>query len=62
MRYIPNTPEDREAMLREIGVSHFDELIEAIPEKLRLKSLLNLPKGKSEAEVKNPSHRTCPQE
>jgi glycine dehydrogenase subunit 1 len=52
MRYIPNTPEDRAAMLREIGVSHFDDLIVSIPEKLRLHAPLNLPKGKSEWEVK----------
>ncbi|MBU0690704.1 aminomethyl-transferring glycine dehydrogenase subunit GcvPA [bacterium] len=52
MRYIPNTPDDREAMLREIGVSHFNELIESIPESLRLKSPLKLPNGKSEGEVK----------
>jgi glycine dehydrogenase subunit 1 len=51
MRYIPNTPEDRTAMLREIGVSSMDDLLQPIPEALRLKRPLDLPSGKSEWEV-----------
>jgi glycine dehydrogenase subunit 1 len=51
MRYIPLTPEDRAAMLREIGVSSFEELIASIPQNLRLQRPLNMPLGKSEQEV-----------
>jgi glycine dehydrogenase subunit 1 len=51
MRYIPNTPDDRAAMLREIGVSSLEDLLEPIPQSLRLKRPLNLPRGKSEQEV-----------
>jgi glycine dehydrogenase subunit 1 len=52
MRYIPNTPDDRAAMLRDIGVSAFDDLLSAIPGNLRLNRPLNLPDGKSEFDVK----------
>lgn len=52
MRYIPNTPEDREAMLRDIGVSSFEELLAPVPEPLRFRKPLNIPLGKSEWEVK----------
>ncbi|HEY3294314.1 MAG TPA: aminomethyl-transferring glycine dehydrogenase subunit GcvPA [bacterium] len=51
MRYIPLTPEDREQMLREIGVSSLDELLTNVPDALRLKRPLDLPPGKSEWEV-----------
>lgn len=53
MRYIPNTPDDRAEMLREIGVSSFEDLLEAIPQSLRLNRPLSLPSGKSEFEVKS---------
>lgn len=39
MNYLPLTESDREEMLREIGVRHFDDLIRAIPGSLRLKNL-----------------------
>ena len=39
-------------MLQTIGIQSFDELISAIPKKLRLDSDLPLPPGKSELEVK----------
>jgi glycine dehydrogenase subunit 1 len=45
------TPEDRAQMLREIGVSSFDDLVSSVPEALRLRRPLDLPAGKSEAEV-----------
>lgn len=51
MRYIPMTPDDRAAMLRDIGVSSLDELLRPIPKEVRLSRPLNLPAGKSEAEV-----------
>lgn len=51
MRYIPSTEEQQREMLKEIGVSSFNELIEAIPEKVRLKKKLNLPPSLSENEL-----------
>ena len=45
MRYLPLTNADREAMLADIGVGHIDELFADIPEKARLKDLLDLPKA-----------------
>jgi glycine dehydrogenase subunit 1 len=52
-RFIPNSaPGVREAMLAEIGVNSVDDIYEEIPEELRFKGVLALPKeGLSEAEV-----------
>lgn len=43
MRYIPNTKEDREEMLKEIGVSSFNDLLKDIPEEAFLKKTLDIP-------------------
>jgi len=51
MPYISNTEKEREVMLKEIGVSSFDELISNIPEKFRLKELIDLNQPMSELEV-----------
>ena len=51
MRYIPNTEEQKKEMLKEIGVSSFEELIEAIPAGFRFKGRLNVPEAISEAEL-----------
>jgi len=48
--YLPHTESDREAMLAQIGVRSFDELISHIPKELRVKEL-NLPDGLSELEL-----------
>ena len=53
MTYIPNTEDDLKIMLKEMGVANFEELIASIPEALRLKKQLQLPKGLSEFELKN---------
>lgn len=53
MAFIPNSDEDRKEMLERIGVSSFEELIENIPNEIRLKEPLNLPKRLSELEVVN---------
>ena len=51
--YIPNSiPEIKNAMLQEIGAKHIDELFADIPDKLKLKKKLNLPKGQSEYRVR----------
>ena len=51
--YIPNTREIRKQMLREIGGASIDELFADIPEKIRLKRPLKLPKAMSELEVEH---------
>jgi glycine dehydrogenase subunit 1 len=51
MRYIPVTCEQREAMLRAVGVSSVDALFEVIPETVRLTTPLDLPEGMGEIEL-----------
>jgi glycine dehydrogenase subunit 1 len=51
MRYIPNSEADRKQMLAEIGVDSIDALFSGIPDKLKLKRLLDLPKALSEPEL-----------
>jgi len=51
MRYIPNSPQEREDMLRDIGLSSIEELFRGIPEGLRKKELLDLPSAVSEPEL-----------
>jgi glycine dehydrogenase subunit 1 len=60
MPYISNTDAERQAMLERIGAKSFAELIAAIPENLRLKQRLNLPKALSEMEITRLiNDRTC---
>ncbi|PMP81918.1 MAG: aminomethyl-transferring glycine dehydrogenase, partial [Caldisericum exile] len=51
MRYIPNTKEHLEEMLKEIGVSSFEELISDIPKGLRFKGDLKIKGPLSEDEL-----------
>jgi glycine dehydrogenase subunit 1 len=51
MPYISNTDRDRREMFAKIGVESFDELIQAIPEKFRIKSGLNMDEAMSELEI-----------
>src|SRR5213078_3966257 len=51
MRYIPNSLADRQRMLAEIGVDSIEQLFSGIPEKLRLRRLLDIPKPLSEPEL-----------
>lgn len=51
MGFVPNTDEDRQEMLKAIGVSSFEELISDIPPEIRLKDELKLPEPLSEYEV-----------
>ena len=50
-RFIPNRKEHREKMFRDIGVETFEELLEPVPEKYRLKDKLNIPGPLSELEL-----------
>jgi len=54
MRYIPNTEEQKKEMLKEIGVSSFDDLIkEGVPQSIRLKEKINIPEAMSESELED---------
>ncbi len=53
MRYIPTTKEQKKEMLKEIGVSSFEDLIESVPQSLRLKDRLNIPEAMSESELED---------
>ena len=57
MRYIPATKEQKKEMLKEIGVSSFEDLIENIPQKLRLKEKLSIPEAMSESELEDKIYR-----
>lgn len=51
MRYLPLTDQDREHMLRDIGVARIDDLFADVPRDVLLERPLDLPRGKSEMEV-----------
>jgi glycine cleavage system P protein (glycine dehydrogenase) subunit 1 len=51
MRYITNTSEQRQEMLKEIGVSSFEELIATIPAGVRFEGDLDIPGPLSEREL-----------
>ena len=53
MRNIPATEEQKKEMLKEIGVSSFEDLIENIPQSLRLKEKLCIPEAMSESELED---------
>ena len=51
MRYIPNSPDERAEMLRQIGVGSIENLFDSIPEDLRLRRPLAVPAALSEIEL-----------
>lgn len=51
MRYIPNSAADRRQMLAEAGLESVDHLFSGIPEKLKLRRLLDIPKALTEPEL-----------
>ncbi len=51
MRYLPNSPGDRAAMLEATAHRSVEELFSQLPRELRLRSPLNLPGPLSEAEI-----------
>ena len=60
MPYISNTERDRQLILAEIGAKSFDDLIAAVPDKLRLKEPLKLDEPLSELEISNKiKAKTC---
>lgn len=51
--YLPISKEDEVKMLQTIGVDSIDDLFKDIPDGIRFKGELNLPKQKSEIEIRN---------
>ena len=51
--YVPNTLEERQEMLKEIGYNSIDDLFAHIPDEVKIKGGLNIPEGKSELEVRS---------
>src|SRR5262245_23515630 len=51
MRYIPNSPEEREEMLRVVGLANADELFRSIPNEVKLGRTLNITDPLAEPEV-----------
>ncbi|MGE0533487.1 MAG: aminomethyl-transferring glycine dehydrogenase subunit GcvPA [Pirellulales bacterium] len=51
MPYLPNTPEDQQAMLSAIGAGSLDELFAQVPAELRLQRPLDLPPALTELEL-----------
>src|SRR6266704_1632772 len=52
MSYIPNTPEDQEAMLTILGLPSLEALLSPVPENVRLRRPLELPPALSEPDLK----------
>lgn len=51
--YLPSTQQEREAMLKAIGLEKIDDLYQDVPSSVLLKKPLNIPKGLSELEVRS---------
>ncbi|MFP4662519.1 MAG: aminomethyl-transferring glycine dehydrogenase subunit GcvPA [Halanaerobiales bacterium] len=51
MSYISNTPQEKEEMLKTIGVNSIEELFSAVPEDVLFEGELNIPDGLSELEL-----------
>mgnify|MGYP000998794446 FL=1 len=49
--YVPNTKEEQRQMLNSIGLNAVDELYSSIPNEVKLKAPLNIPKGMSEMDL-----------
>jgi glycine dehydrogenase subunit 1 len=52
MSYIPNTPQDQEAMLARLGLPSLEALLSPVPENVRLRRPLELPPALSEPDLK----------
>jgi glycine dehydrogenase subunit 1 len=51
MRYIPNSPEERDEMLKHVGLSSADELFRSIPNEIQLNRSLKITEPLAEPEV-----------
>src|SRR6266516_2610052 len=52
MSYVPNTREEQQAMLERLGLSSTEDLLETVPEEVRLRRPLDLPAALSEPDLK----------
>ena len=52
MSYVPNTPEEQQAMLESLGLSTLEDLLEPVPAEVRLQAPLDLPPALSEPDLK----------
>ncbi len=52
MHYVPNTSEEQQAMLEQLGLSSMEDLLETVPANVRLERPLALPKALSEPDLK----------
>lgn len=50
--YVPNTANERQEMLSTMGMTSMDQLFQSIPDEVKLKKELQIPKGKTELEVR----------
>lgn len=50
--YVPNTAKERQEMLSTMGMTSMDQLFQSIPDEVKLKRELQIPKGKTELEVR----------
>ena len=51
MRYLPHTGQDRQDMLKVLGIKSMEELFSEVPEKVRLKGRLDIPPALPELEL-----------
>ncbi len=49
--YVPNTPDEQQAMLNKLGMNKLDDLFTSIPPNMRLGRLLTIPPALSEIEL-----------
>lgn len=52
MHYVPNTPEEQQAMLERLGLSRIEDLLATVPENVRLDHPLDLPQALAEPDLK----------
>src|SRR5690349_24252016 len=52
MGYVPNTPEEQQAMLEHMGLSSMEDLLEPVPANVRLQRTLHLPPALPEPDLK----------
>ncbi len=52
MGYVPNTPEEQQAMLEHMGLSSMEDLLEPVPANVRLQRPLHLPPALPEPDLK----------
>jgi glycine dehydrogenase subunit 1 len=57
MSYVPNTPEEQQAMLEHMGLSSIDDLLSPVPADVRLDRPLNLPAALPEPDLRRLMNR-----